>query len=114
MCLNLERRKKRVILCWSVLGLAVFEKSVLSSLAKWRCQKLMFVCYLFSPLPVAANLAEERLPLPFRCAWLGGFGAHDAVHVLQMLTGPNPHTAQSRGGEDNAGESVSVTVPAIA
>lgn len=57
--------------------------------------------------PVAAYSVEERLPQAFRCAWLGGSGAHDAVHVLQMLTGPNPHIAQSRGDEDNAVELMS-------
>lgn len=57
---------------------------------------------------------EQRLPLAFRCAWLGGSGAHNAVHVLPMLTGPNPHAVQSRGGRDSAGESVSITVPATA
>lgn len=31
---------------------------------------------------------EQKLPLAFRCAWLGGSGAHNAVHVLQMLKGP--------------------------
>lgn len=57
---------------------------------------------------------EQRLPLAFRCAWLGGSGAHNAVHVLQMLIGPNPHTVQSRGGGDSAGKSISITAPATA
>lgn len=34
---ELGKEGKEVILHWSVLGLAVFERSVLSSPAKWRC-----------------------------------------------------------------------------
>lgn len=57
---ELGKEGKEVILHWSVLGLAVFGRSVLSSPAKWRCQRLMFVCYVFSPLPGAAYLVWSR------------------------------------------------------
>lgn len=88
------------MLCWFVLGLAVFEKLVLSSLAKWRCQKLMFVCYLFGLLlHTRWRRGFHRL---LDVLGLVALEHHDAVHVLQMLTGPNPHIAQSRGDEDNA------------
>lgn len=57
---ELGKEGKEVILHWSVLGLAVFGRSVLSSPAKWRCQRLISVCYVFSPLPGAAYLVWSR------------------------------------------------------